>query len=116
MPAAPAAPQDADAGAASGETLYRAMFQQIVRHHPVSDEDVQLLAARRAQRIVAYLVDSAGVDAKRVQPGRIRSVDERSGSAVAATLELGTAGARTPAAASSALLPENLYGPPIGRP
>ena len=38
------------------------MFQRLVELHPLPETEPQRLATRRAQSIVEYLIQSAGVD------------------------------------------------------
>ena len=69
--------------------FYQAMFQRLVELYPLPETEPQRLATRRAQSIVEYLIQSAGVDPRRVESGEIRTVSGSSDQAVAAELSLG---------------------------
>jgi len=69
--------------------FYQVMFQRLVKLYPLPETEPQRLAARRAETIVEYLVQSAGVDPSRVESGETRTVSSPSDEAVAVELSLG---------------------------
>ena len=69
--------------------FYQAMFQRLVELYSLPETEPQRLATRRAETIIEYLVQSAGVDPSRVESGEARTVSSSSNQAVAAELSLG---------------------------
>ncbi len=53
----------------SDTAYYQAMFQELVKREPLSDNDLQNLAQRRGEAIIQTLRTTAGLDAVRVSAG-----------------------------------------------
>lgn len=77
-------------GGGSGDAhFYTALFERLVHTHPLPEDAVRELAARRAEHIERYLVSEAGLDAARVRTGTPQEAKEEAGH-VAAELALDT--------------------------
>jgi len=61
--------------ASPDRAFYAAVFERLTERTPLPDSAAPLLAARRAQAIVDYLMKSAGVAPERVRAGEIRTVN-----------------------------------------
>ena len=68
--------------------FYQAMFQRLVELYSLPETGPQRLATRRAETIIEYLVQSAGVDPSRVESAEVRTVSSSSDQAVAAELSV----------------------------
>jgi hypothetical protein len=66
--------RDSGSTEADRQKPYEAMFQRLVELYPLPDAAAQTLATGRAQAIEDYLVQRGGIDAGRVQIGRVETV------------------------------------------
>src|SRR5262249_19189182 len=62
--------------------FYQAVFQQLVEKYPLPDNELHVLATRRAQVIVEYLTGSAGIEPSRLESGEAGAVNAPSDRAV----------------------------------
>jgi Domain of Unknown Function (DUF748) len=68
--------------------FYQAVFQRLVESYPLPESELEVLAARRAEVIVEYLVRSAGIAPSRMESGEARAVNAPSDRAVTMQLAL----------------------------
>jgi len=72
----------------SDTAYYQAMFKELVKREPLSDNDLQNLAQRRGEAIIQTLRTTAGLDAPRVSAGSPGPVEKASTKTVNTKLTL----------------------------
>ncbi|MBW2573446.1 MAG: DUF748 domain-containing protein, partial [Deltaproteobacteria bacterium] len=74
--------------ASSDSAFYEAMFEELVKHEPLADNDLQDLAQRRGEAIIQALKTTGGLDAARVSAGSPGPVEKASTATVNTKLTL----------------------------
>ncbi|MGB6012553.1 MAG: DUF748 domain-containing protein, partial [Desulfobacterales bacterium] len=74
--------------ASSDSAFYQAMFKELVKREPLTDNDLQDLAQRRGEAIIQALKTTAGLDAARVSAGSPGPVEKASAETVNTKLTL----------------------------
>jgi len=74
--------------ASSDSAFYEAMFEELVKHEPLADNDLQDLAQRRGEAIIQALKTTGGLDAARVSAGSPGPVEKASTETVNTKLTL----------------------------
>jgi hypothetical protein len=71
--------------------FYQTVFRRLVDSYPLPENELQLLATRRAEVIVEYLTRSAGIEPSRVEVSEVRAVNAPSDQGVTTHLALDVA-------------------------